>query len=235
MARYHFLSALIFCASAGFAGAQHSKSPQPKPPENLPAPRVIIDAGESLPSVPSILGPNTQPINLPTALRLAGAQNPEILLAQERVLEAVALRQLAAAQLLPNLNVGSNLDMHGGVLQQSTGNILNVDRQSLYVGLGANAVGAGTVNIPGLVWAGNISDAIYGVLISKQVVRQQQFASLAARTEMLLRVATDYLELLRAEGRHIIALKNREEVREVARITGNYAKTGFGRQADANR
>jgi len=235
MARYTFLTALVLCAGAGLVTAQPPKPDQPKSAEKLPEPRVIIDAGDSLHFLPSILSELTQPIDLPSALQLAGVQNPQILLAQERVLEAVALRQLAAAQLLPTLNVGSNIDMHGGVLQQSTGNILNVDRQSLYVGLGASAVGAGTINIPGLVWAGNVSDTIYGILISKQVVRQQQFASLAARNEMLLRVATAYLELLRAEGRHVIALKNREEAREVARITANYAKTGFGRQADANR
>src|SRR5262249_10551363 len=189
-------------------GAQQSKPAQLMPAEKLPAPRVIIDAGDTLQSVPSILGPQTQPIDLPTALRLAGAQNPEILLAQERVLESVALRQWAAAQLLPTLNAGFNFDAHSGVLQQSTGNILNVNRQSMYVGLGANAVGAGTVNIPGLVWAGNISEVIYSNLISKQIVRQQQFASLAVRNEMLLRVAIAYLELLRAEGRRVIALKN---------------------------
>jgi outer membrane protein TolC len=226
---------LIMFASAGVVWGQQPKESTAPSPDKLPAPRVIIDAGEALPTVPSILGVPTQPINLPTALRLAGTQNPQILLAQERVLEAVAVRQLAAAQLLPTLNAGFNYDSHGGVLQQSTGNILNVDRQSLYVGFGAGAIGAGTVTIPGLVWTGNISDAVFGNLAVRQIVRQQQYSSAAVRNEMLLRVASTYLELVRAEGHHVIALKNREESHEVARVTGNYAKTGFGRQADANR
>ncbi|HEV3146671.1 MAG TPA: TolC family protein [Gemmataceae bacterium] len=240
MATSRFLNSLagaglFFLLVHGAAWAQQPKAEKPKPAETLPAPRGIPDAGESLAPVPSILGPNTQPIDLPSALQLAGVQNPQILLAQERVLEAVALRQLAAAQLLPTLNMGLNFDAHSGALQQSTGNILNVNRQSMYVGLGASAIGAGTVTIPGLVWAGNISEGFYGNLISKQVVRHQQFASLAMRNEMLLRVASAYLELLRAEGHRVIALKNRDEAREVARITTNYAKAKEGRQADANR
>jgi outer membrane protein TolC len=168
-------------------------------------------------------------------LKLAGVQNPEILLARERVVEAVALRQLAAAQLLPSINVGTNLDVHRGPLQQSNGNILKVHRDSLFVGLGSNAVAAGTVNIPGVVWNANVSDVIFAALYSRQVVRQRNFASIAARNDVLLRVALAYLELLRAEGRRAIALQTRDEAAEVARITANYAKTGQGRQADADR
>src|SRR5438552_16182705 len=93
------------------------------------------------------LSPESRPIDLASALQLGGVQNPEILLARERVVEAVALRQLAAAQILPTLNAGTNLDHHNGTLQQSTGTILKVNRDSLYLGLGSGAVGAGTVSI----------------------------------------------------------------------------------------
>src|SRR5438067_7607850 len=68
--------------------------------------------------VDSILNGPGAPIDLSSALRLAGVANPEILLARERVVEAVAIRQLAAAQLLPNLNAGTSIDLHHGPLQQ---------------------------------------------------------------------------------------------------------------------
>jgi outer membrane protein TolC len=168
-------------------------------------------------------------------LQLAGVENPEILLARERVEEAAALRQLAAAQFLPSINVGTNFDNHTGPLQRSTGEILKVNRGSLYLGLGAAAVGAGTVNIPGIVWNGNVSQTIYGVLVSQQVVQQREFASVAIRNEVLLRVTGAYMDLLQAECRRSIAIQTREEAREVARVTANYAKTGQGRQADAER
>ena len=187
------------------------------------------------PPVPTILDKQSRPIDLASSLQLVGVQNPEILLAQERVIEAIALRQLAAAQFLPSINFGTNLDHHNGTLQQSNGNMLKVNRDSLYLGLGSSAVGAGTVNIPGIVWSGNVSTTIYQSLVSKQIVLQRQFASDAVRNDTLLRVALGYLELLRAEGRRAIAAKNRVDAREVARVTAAYAKTGQGRQADADR
>lgn len=200
-----------------------AKAKPPAPEEFAPAP------------TPTILRPESQPIDLASALQLAGAQNPEILLARERVLEAVALRQLAAAQLLPTLNAGTNLDSHNGALQTSTGTMFNVNRDSLYVGLGAAAVGAGTVNIPGLVWNGNASAVIFQGLVARQVVGQREFASQAVRNQVLLQVTGGYLDLLRAEGHRAIAVKTRGEALEVARITANFARTGQGRQADADR
>ena len=61
------------------------------------------------------------PIDLATALRLAHVENPELLLARERVVEATALRQLAVAQILPNLNIGSNYDLHRGAASSQPG------------------------------------------------------------------------------------------------------------------
>ena len=51
----------------------------------------------------------------------------------------------------------------------------------------------------------------------------------------LLQVASAYLELLRGAGRHAVALQVRDDAAEVARVTENFAKTGEGRQADADR
>jgi outer membrane protein TolC len=162
-------------------------------------------------------------------------QNPEILMARERVSEAVAARQLAAAQFLPTINAGTNVNVHDGVLQASNGQILHVNRGALYLGLGSNAVGAGTVNIPGIVWNGNLSETLFAALVTRQVVRQRRFESDAARNDVLLRVAIAYLELLRAEGRVAVLTKTREENREVARVTKTRAEVGQQRKADYDR
>jgi outer membrane protein TolC len=176
-----------------------------------------------------------RPIDLACALRLAGVQNPEILLARERVVEAVALRQLAAAQYLPSINAGSSLDHHLGTLQQSSGAITKLHRDALYVGLGAGAVGGGSVAIPGIAWNGNLSETYFRKLVAKQVVQQRAFESEAIRNDVLLRTAVAYTELLRAAGHYAVAREIREDAREVARVTANFAKTGQGRQADADR
>src|SRR5690349_695512 len=85
---------------AGFAWADPAAAQPPtgRPPPKAPAalPRVTID-----PPPGTILRDGEFPIDLGSALRLAGAQNPELLLARERVAEATAVRQLAAAQILP--------------------------------------------------------------------------------------------------------------------------------------
>ena len=53
---------------------------------------------------------------------------PELNIARTRILEAAALRQLAAAYFLPSINPGMNYDSHSGNLQQSDGNILSLNR-----------------------------------------------------------------------------------------------------------
>ncbi len=183
----------------------------------------------------ALLAQDVTPIDLISALHLAGEQNPQVLLGQQRVVEAVALRQLAAAQVLPTINLGANTVAHWGVLQQSDGNILSLRREAVFVGAGANAVGSGTVNIPGVMWNLNVSDAIYDFLVNRQEVDRREFASRATRQDVLLTVALAYNDLVRSEGARSIALVSRSDAQELARITADYLQTGQGRKADADR
>lgn len=186
-------------------------------------------------SFTSLLGDEVKLIDLASALGLAGIRNPQMLMARQRVVEAVALRQLAAAQFLPSLHLGTSFDNHNGNLQQSNGNILKVDRGSLYVGAGAAAVGSGTVNIPGVTWNLTVSAAIYKALADRQLVEQRELARRAVENQVLQRVAAAYIQLLRFEGHRVIALKNLAEADEVRRVTAAFAKVGQGRQSDADR
>ena len=129
-------------------------------PEALPQPREkrrldVRREGIAPPptSPPSILKVEVQPIDLTTALNLAGVQNPDLNVMRTRVVEAAAMRQLAAAYFLPSINPGMNYDDHTGNLQQSSGNILSVNRSAFYIGAGSNAVGSRTVTIPGVYLA----------------------------------------------------------------------------------
>jgi outer membrane protein TolC len=238
-ARWVLMGLIVAALGGATATAQGTADKADKPAardkdDELPRPKADIDA--QLPAAPPSILPHTvSPIDLPSTLRLAGVENPEILIARQRVLEAVALRQLAAAQILPNLNFGLNIDLHTGVLQQSSGNILNVNRGAMYLGLGANAVAAGTVGIPGLFYNVNVSQALFAGLAVRQVVRVRQFESQAVRNDVLLRTAVAYVELLRAEGLRAVAVQNRDDARVIARVTAAYAETGQGTQADADR
>ncbi|HEY2252272.1 MAG TPA: TolC family protein, partial [Planctomycetaceae bacterium] len=152
-----------------------------------------------------------------------------------RVEFAVAIQQLAAAQILPNINIGTNFDSHTGNLQQASGNILNLQRSALYVGGGANAVAAGTVSIPGVQWNFNVAEGIFSYLASRQRSEQSRFASQAVENEVLLKVASTYTDLLEAYGGFSLAIITRNDAREVARLTANYVKVGEGRASDAER
>jgi outer membrane protein TolC len=183
----------------------------------------------------SSTGTEGQTIDLASALRLAGVQNLSLVVAQQRVELAVAIQQFAAAQILPNLNLGANYDNHTGVLQQDPGNIISVDRSAMYVGAGANAVGSGTVQIPGLVYNLNVSQAIYGYLVTRQGTRQSRFERAAVDNNVLRDVGLAYTDLLRAAAVRSLAVLARNDTGEIARLTADYAKTGEGRQADADR
>jgi outer membrane protein TolC len=240
------LSVLWLAAADGRAQSNQPPSPPPNPaarraPEALPQPDRQPERAEAVqvvsppPTPPSILAAEVRPIDLATALRLGNVQNPEINVARQRILEAAALRQLAAAYFLPSINPGMNFDSHSGVLQQSNGNILSVNRSALFVGAGANAIAAGTVSIPGVFYAGNVGAGLYAYFASKQTVVQREYQTVAVRNQMLLQVAFAYSELLRAEGRRAARIQARDESRLVAKLTADYAQAGQGRIADANR
>lgn len=190
----------------------------------------------SLPPVPpSILPAEMNAIDLGCVLRLAGIENPNILIARQLVAVAEGQRAIAYAMILPNLNAGMNYDAHDGPVQQSSGNILKVNRDALYFGAGAGAVAAGTVGIPGVQYVLNVSEGLFGALSIRQVVRQRRFESLAVRNQMLLRVADAYMELLRAEGLLAIAIRNRQESHQIAFDMTAWTRHGSGAAADSER
>lgn len=203
---------------------------QPRSGADLPS--TTFSARPELVALQSL---ETSPIDMAGAFALIGIRNPEFLAAQQRVLEATAARQLAAVQLLPTINLGTSVDSHQGPLQQSNGNILNVRRDSLFVGAGASAIAAGTINIPGVVWNVNVSETVYNFLISRQVQAQREARVGTVNNDVQLRLALAYLELVRAAGRRSICLQAREDLAEVVKMTSDFARVGQGREADADR
>ncbi len=237
-------STLLLPASAQLPG-QSGDNPQAGNEEpSLPNPRRQADektgqmVAASLPQpAPSIL-PEPDAINaidLACVLRLSGVNNPDLLLARQRVAQAAALRFLALSFVLPNFNTGINYDDHNGPLQQSSGNILTVNRQALYLGMGAGAIAAGTVGIPGLQYTLNFADGIFGFLTARYNLRARQADNLAVRNQTFLRVARAYMRLVRAESFRNISIKNQQEAYRIAYLTQVHAQRGTGRAADANR
>ena len=188
------------------------------------------------PSPPTILDPNVRPIDLNTALRLAGVQNPQLMIARQRVVEAAALRQLAAVQILPSINFGTNYDIAHRQLaavqrQHPLGQPLGALRRGRVRGRSRRARCRSRASC----CEGNVAVGVFGFLTSRQVVAQRQFASEAVRNQAFLQTTLAYSELLRAEGRRAVAIQVRDEAKRVAELTAAYANAGQGRQADAHR
>jgi outer membrane protein TolC len=175
------------------------------------------------------------PIDIETALSLAGAENPTIALALEAVRARLAEQMGARALLLPTLDAGMNFNVHRGNLQSSQGVIEDVDRQALYAGAGAGAIGAGTVSIPGIRVTAHLADAVFAPRIAQEQVVSSRLQALATQYAVLLDVSTRYFELVGAEASLSATRQSEEDLAEVVRITANFARSGQGRDGDAQR
>jgi outer membrane protein TolC len=174
-------------------------------------------------------------IDLDTVLTVTGAENPTILLAREAVQASMAKLWQARVELLPTLNAGMDFNLHRGNLQSAQGIIQRVDRQSLYAGAGAAAVGAGTVGVPGIRLTAHLADAWFDPKTARLVVLGRELDALATRNDVLLQAVDRFFALAGAEAELLAARQSEGEAAEVARVTANFARTGQGRQADADR
>jgi outer membrane protein TolC len=174
-------------------------------------------------------------IDLGTALRLAGIDNPTIGLAQERIQEALANQLAAKSMLLPSLNAGTSYRNHVGYYMDDPGFLRNPHTQSLYVGAGAAAIGGGPPTIPGVFLFAHLGDAAYAPLAAQQRVLARSFDARAVQNSILGDVAVAYLQLAEAHRRRDILRTAQSDVLRIAEVTAAFAQAGQGTQADARR
>ncbi|WP_165224289.1 TolC family protein [Aquisphaera insulae] len=191
--------------------------------------------GLRVPSPAVVPAAPAYPVDLYTALRLADAENPTIAAARARITEALAAQTQARSILLPSLNAGTNLHIHTGNLQRSSGQILNLTEQSLYFGGGSLAMGSGTPAVPAVSLFGSLTEAWFEPLAAHQLVLGNRFRALATANEVLLDVAVLHLELLAAQEILEIRRLNETQVHDLAVNVDDFAIAGERRVADANR
>jgi outer membrane protein TolC len=152
---------------------------------------MIDTAGQSVRSIPPAqLEPAEKPlpINLTTALRLAGASPLVISTAQAGVAAASAELDRAKALWLPSVYVGAGYYRHDGSTMGQSGNFYINSKDQFMAGGGLKA----------LVSA---SDALFAPLAARQVLRARQMDVQTARNEALFSVAQAYFNVQRARGR----------------------------------
>jgi outer membrane protein TolC len=115
------------------------------------------------------------------------------------------------------------------------GRVFNTNRSSFYGGMGANAVGAGSPAVPGIVAQFHLTDAIFQPKIAAHQASARQFGATAARNDTLRDAAVAYLELVRAEHALAIAREAVANTQKLTDLTRQYAETGQGLQSDHQR
>lgn len=178
-------------------------------------------------------------IDLPTVLRLAGGNNLQIAIAVERVNQAVARSDAADVLWVPSLNAGVVYNQQSGRIQSTQGDVIETTRNSLFVG-----GGAGVANAPLNGGAGGparmfvdlaLVDVLFEPLAARQTVRASSADHSTTFNDTLLAVSLGWIELSRSHARLAIAEEAVTNATELARITADFARTGQGLQADADR
>jgi outer membrane protein TolC len=192
---------------------------------------------------PLVPGQVIQPIDVPGALRLAGARDLDIAIARERICQAVAELEQARVLWLPSLYLGPNWIRHDGQVQFVDRPVKTISKSSLF--LGATAAGGSSVTGPipvggpaqvsGLTTRLRISDAIFEPLAARQVVAAREAGLQVATNDALLALAEAYLDLQDAVGRIVIARDAASNAASLTELTASFVRSGEGLEADHRR
>ena len=179
------------------------------------------------------------PVDLPSTLRLAGANNLQIAVAYQQVLAARARLQGATALWLPTIAGGMGYNVHRGRIQDTFGDVLDVNRSSTYVGGGpalGNSPLTGGSNGPARMFIGlPLTDAIFLRLAERQRVQAAGAHQAATFNDMLLAASVGYFELLRSEVQVAIAHEAVANAQELARVVEVRVRAGTAPPADELR
>jgi outer membrane protein TolC len=181
----------------------------------------------------------TYPIDLASALRLGGANSLQIRLASERIRQARARLEGAQYQWLPSLNAGVGYNRHTGRVQDTRGEIVETDRNALFVGGGPN-VGPGPLTGPGgpparLFLGLPVTDVLFAPLAERQQVAAAGAGRDATFNDALLEVSVGYLELVQAQGQVAIADEATKNAAELSRLVDSRVDAGVDAPADGLR
>lgn len=130
----------------------------------------------------------TYPIDLPTALRLAGTQNLDVQIARQRLREAEANRVSALEQFFPWLGAGVSYHRRDGLAQAVPAGTISETHFDSYAP-------GGTITAQVV-----LGDAIYNSLAARQLVRASDQALEAQRQDSALGTAQGYFDLAKAKA-----------------------------------
>ncbi len=176
----------LICAVSPASGQDEPKT-LPAPRRESSTPRTGEGRDILLPEGNAVL-PIGVPVTLLDALKLASLGNLDIAQARLLVERSRANLQILRSRYLPNINLGSTYTKHEGQIQRTEGNVISVDRDSLFVGLG-----------PSL--SVHLGDALFLPAEGKLLLEAVRIGQVRVTNDTLLRVADAYLAVLLARRR----------------------------------
>jgi outer membrane protein TolC len=213
-----------------------------EPPQALLAPQNATPAtpgGQTQRTVEEIPSDGTYPIDLANALALGGANSLQVQLARERVLEAESRYVRARALWLPSLRFGVGYNRHDGRIQATPGQVVEVGRNSLFVGGGAGLGGAllagGSGGPSRLSVNLSLADAAFEPLSTGQELNAKDAAEQAAINDTLRDVAVAYFQLVEVRGKEANARQALSDTSAMVKQVTQFEKEGFGSTTEVSR
>ncbi len=143
------------------------------------------------------------PIDLPTVLRLAGANSLEIAFVREKVDEAYARTRLAEERTWPVLIPGVAFRRHEGITQATEGEFVDVDKQQSFAGAGAR-----------VRW--EVGEAVFATLSASQRYEASRSQLEATEQRSVLEAGEAYYDLVREQSRARVAAQAAESAARLA-------------------
>jgi outer membrane protein TolC len=153
-------------------------------------------------------------------VRLADERNLDVAIFLARVEAATARLTQARLTAVPSVRVGTTEDRHQGTIQETSGNVVDIDRASRFRGVTA---GVGI----------DIADAIFRPLVARQSRAAIVAAATANRQQVLMQVASAYVRLVQARTEVTVIGRTLERAMDLAVLTADYAESGEGLPSDA--
>ena len=169
-----------------------------------------------------LIGKERLPIDLPTALRLATANNLEIAEARAQVLEAKGNSNAAEGRLIPGVSLFFRYGRTDGTVQGSFGDLMDVTFNTLNPGVVAS-------------YFLNPGEAIFNALAAHRTVDATRANESVVTQDVLLRVAEEYYDLVEAQAKVKVAEKAVSDSKTLLQIAEVLEKQGIGPGVDVVR
>ncbi len=179
------------------------------------------------------------PVDLPTALQLAGANSLQVAMAAEQLAEAFTLVDQADARWFPSVRVGFSYNRHNGRIQVTDGSVIEASRGSFFAGGG---VGTGSAPLTGgsggpfrFAVDLSVADIVFEPLAARRVVEVASAEHDTTFNQTLLEAGAAYLRLVTAQAQLNTLGGILSDVQRLVDVAEAYAAAGEGKIADLQR